>query len=308
MEKPLVSICSLTFNHADYIRRCLDGFLMQKCNFKFEVLIHDDASTDGTSDIIMEYQAKYPDIIKPIIQTENQWSKGIKGHNFRHNLPRAEGKYIAICEGDDYWIDPQKLQKQVDFLEKNPEYSLVCGGFKSVNTITGEEQIVIKNVENCKDSSQKGFDITLPLFFNQWLTKNLTLVYRKELYNPDDFKNYKFTRDVHFNYHLLKKGKGYYMRAILGAYHVHEGGFFSLGTKDNKLKTAYLITKELYKNNKEDDNARVANFNTLRSIISNKVYARDKSLKKKNLILELLNLIRNKKEIKKTIKTIFDRV
>lgn len=121
----VVSISCLTYNHVKYIRQCLDGFLMQQCNFKYEVLIHDDASTDGTIEIIKEYQEMYPDIIKPIIQTENQYSKGIRGMNIKYNFPRAKGKYIALCEGDDFWTDSLKLQKQVDFLEANLAYGLV---------------------------------------------------------------------------------------------------------------------------------------------------------------------------------------
>lgn len=120
---PIVSICCLCYNHEPYIRECLEGFMMQKTNFVFEVLIHDDASTDKSADIIREYEAKYPEIIKPIYQTENQYSKGI-GISITYQFPRARGKYIAMCEGDDYWTDPNKLQKQVDFLEANPEYSL----------------------------------------------------------------------------------------------------------------------------------------------------------------------------------------
>lgn len=120
----MVSVFCLAYNHAKYMRQCLDGFVNQKTNFKFEVLIHDDASTDGTQDIIREYEAKYPDIIKPIYQTENQYSKGIK-INKTYQFPRAKGKYIACCEGDDYWCDNQKLQKQFDLMESNPNCS-VC--------------------------------------------------------------------------------------------------------------------------------------------------------------------------------------
>lgn len=123
MTTPLVSICCITYNHAPYIRQCLEGFVMQQTNFAFEVLIHDDASTDETTDIIHEYETLYPEIIKPIYQTENQYSKGIK-INRTYNYPRAKGKYLALCEGDDYWIDPLKLQKQVDFLETHSGYSL----------------------------------------------------------------------------------------------------------------------------------------------------------------------------------------
>ncbi|MDG6881122.1 Chondroitin polymerase [Phocoenobacter uteri] len=123
-EKIKVSVITLAYNHEKYIHQCLEGVISQNTNFKFELLIHDDASTDKTADIIREYEAKYPDIIKPIYQIENQYSKGGDiGRRFIY--PKAKGKYIAICEGDDYWIDPLKLQKQVDFLENNPDYGLV---------------------------------------------------------------------------------------------------------------------------------------------------------------------------------------
>src|SRR5690606_15609661 len=107
-----VSICCITYNHEPFIRQCLDGFLMQQGDFEYEILIHDDASTDGTTKIIQEYELKYPEIIKPIIQTQNQYSQGVRGINFIYNFPRAKGEYIAMCEGDDYWTDPLKLQKQ----------------------------------------------------------------------------------------------------------------------------------------------------------------------------------------------------
>ena len=127
MDDILVSIRCITYNHAPYIRQCLDGFVMQKTNFRFEAIVHDDASTDGTADIVREYAEKYPEIIKPIFQTENQYSK--RDGSIRRSLNAAmspSSKYIALCEGDDYWTDPYKLQKQVDFLEGHPEYGLVC--------------------------------------------------------------------------------------------------------------------------------------------------------------------------------------
>ena len=128
MLNPLVSICCLAYNHEPYIRECLNGFMMQKTDFQFEVLIHDDASSDKTVDIIREFEVANPEIIRPIYQTENQYSKGI-GVTRVYQFPRARGKYIAMCEGDDYWIDPYKLQKQVDFLEKNPDYGMVCTNY-----------------------------------------------------------------------------------------------------------------------------------------------------------------------------------
>ena len=124
MEKEvLVSIRCTTYNHAPYIRQCLDGFVMQKTNFPFEAIVHDDASTDGTDKIILEYAEKYPNIIIPVLEEENQYSKG-NGSVTRIVESYMRGKYIAFCEGDDYWTDPYKLQKQVNFLETHPDYGL----------------------------------------------------------------------------------------------------------------------------------------------------------------------------------------
>lgn len=120
-DNPLVSICCTTYNHENYIHKCLKGFMMQKVDFNFEVLIYDDASTDGNKKIIQEYADRYPGIIKPIFAKENQYSKGEKVENF--NYFRAKGKYTALCEGDDYWTDPYKLQKQINALEQNSD----CG-------------------------------------------------------------------------------------------------------------------------------------------------------------------------------------
>lgn len=122
-KTPMVTVWCLTFNHNPYIRQCLEGFVEQKTDFKFEVLVHDDASTDGTQDIILEYQQKYPDLIKPLLEKENQYSKH-DGSLMRLQIENCQGRYIAFCEGDDYWTDPLKLQKQVDFLEAHPDYGL----------------------------------------------------------------------------------------------------------------------------------------------------------------------------------------
>ncbi len=119
----MVSIHCIAYNHEPYIRQCLEGFVMQKTNFRFEAIVHDDASTDGTAAIIREYAEKYPDIIKPILETENQYSKP-DGSLGRIMDNACKGKYIAMCEGDDYWTDPSKLQQQVDFLESHPAYSM----------------------------------------------------------------------------------------------------------------------------------------------------------------------------------------
>lgn len=130
MEQVQVSIICNAYNHEPYIRDALEGFVMQKTTFPFEVLVHDDASTDDTASIIREYEAQYPEIIKPIYETENQYSKQ-DGSLGRIQYGRVKGKYIAMCEGDDYWTDPMKLQKQYDALESHPELDLCATGAKT---------------------------------------------------------------------------------------------------------------------------------------------------------------------------------
>lgn len=124
-KNPLVSVCIQTYNHADYVEECLEGILMQETTFPIEILLGEDDSNDGTRDICVEYAKKYPEKIRLFLHhRENNIKVGGRPSgrfNFLYNLFSARGKYIALCEGDDYWIDPLKLQKQVSFLEKNED-------------------------------------------------------------------------------------------------------------------------------------------------------------------------------------------
>lgn len=124
-----VSIRCTVYNHEKYLRQCLDGIVSQETDFLFEAIVHDDASTDGSAQIIREYAQRYPHIIKPIYQTENQYSKDFSIVR-RTITEKCIGKYMAWCEGDDYWTDKRKLQKQVDILDKNPDVGLVYGKVK----------------------------------------------------------------------------------------------------------------------------------------------------------------------------------
>lgn len=125
---PKVSICCMAYNHEPYIRDTLEGFVMQKTDFPYEVIITDDASTDKTAEIIKEYEIKYPDIIKPIYHKENQHAKGI-GNLKNHIFPRVKGKYVAFCEGDDFWCDELKLQKQYDAMEGDDKASICATNY-----------------------------------------------------------------------------------------------------------------------------------------------------------------------------------
>ena len=187
--EPLVSISCITYNHAPYKKQCLDGFLMQKTTFSFEVLIHDDASTDGTTEIIKDYAQKYPEIIKPLYEEENQWIKGRRGSS-EFNFPRARGKYIALCEGDDYWIDEIKLQMQVDFLENNPEYTM-C--FHSAIQHYENNEIQDAPFSIITDRDYSSIEI-----FKRWIIPTASVVYKRFIVDTDLYKSMKSDKRLIF--------------------------------------------------------------------------------------------------------------
>lgn len=156
----LVSVVCDVYNHEPYLRQCFDGFVMQKTNFMFEVLVHDDASTDKSAEIIIEYTNKYPDIFKPIIQKENQYSKGV-GIWKTYQFPRVKGKYVAFCEGDDYWIDPLKLQKQVTAIESDSKNTMVYTAFSTVDETGNSIYRYDLHYNMCKSKSGNIFPFLL---------------------------------------------------------------------------------------------------------------------------------------------------
>jgi glycosyltransferase involved in cell wall biosynthesis/GNAT superfamily N-acetyltransferase len=209
----MVSVCCVTYNHKYFIAHAIDGFLMQKTDFPFEVLIHDDASTDGTATIIREYEAKYPDIIKPIYQTENQYSKGVK-ISLTYQWIRAKGKYIAMCEGDDYWIDPYKLQKQVDFLETHEDVSM-C--FHNVKLINAEG----KEIGNCRRYKKDQYAPIGDLILGGGLfCPTASLVFRTQYikFGYPDFCMNCHVGDYPLQLYLSLKGKVYYFDNEMSVY------------------------------------------------------------------------------------------
>ena len=226
-QPPLVSILCTAFNQEKYIRDALDGFLMQKTNFPFEVLINDDASTDKTPVIIKEYQAKYPDIIKPLFQKTNQYNRGISIAR-EILIPRVKGKYIAICEGDDYWTDENKLQKQVDFMEKHPDYS-VC--FHPVRVTYENEQHNDEIFPNdIYGSSSKTWTLDNLLSFNFIQTNSV--IYRSCGDYSDIAKTKVIPGDWFFHIYHARHGKIGFINDTMAVYRRHDGGIWSTASKD----------------------------------------------------------------------------
>lgn len=238
-DEILVSICSLAYNHEKYIRQTLEGFVTQKTDFRFEVLVHDDASTDHTADIIREYADKYPDIIKPIYQTENQYSKNAEIIT-DIIFPLTKGKYIAFCECDDYWCDENKLQKQIDFLESHPDYS---GAVHNVMFVDENDAFIELQFPECEEH-----DITtLDSYLN--FPQTSSYVMRNPMRNQtDDIRiaaSYLFSRDKSCVLYMMKTGKVRCFEDTMSHYRMvtNSGSSYSARKKRRNL-TEELISVE----------------------------------------------------------------
>ena len=235
---PLVSVRTSTYNHGLYIRQCIEGVLMQKTNFQFEYIIGEDFSDDETRQIVFEYAKKYPNIIRVITADYNVGSKA----NGRRCMRACRGKYMAICEGDDYWTDPLKLQKQVDFLESHPDYSM-CFHAAILRWERNEHpDTLFYKVEKREYSGTE--------IFKHWIIATASVVFKSEVLQSDLYK--KIMQDRRFVYGdtplflcNAKLGRVYGLKDVMSVYRKHEGGaIFS-----NDIN--YDINREL-KNNMND--------------------------------------------------------
>lgn len=206
-QSPKVSIYTMVFNHKAFLKQCLDGIIMQQTDFAFEALIHDDCSSDGSIEIIKEYAEKYPNIIKPIYETENQYSK-YNGSITRKLKENTNGIYVAYCEGDDYWTDPFKLQKQVDILDKVSSVTFVYSGFKTVDE-TGKE-LSRYDFEYYQRRSYSGFIFPSLLTNNFIMTVSVCM--RKEVLFSDYVTNWPYSLDYLNFLSASLMGKAYYLK------------------------------------------------------------------------------------------------
>ena len=228
VDEPLISIVCTSYNHELFIRDALNGFFGQITKYPFEVIIHDDASTDDTQEIIKEYVDKYPKIITPILQLENQWmGKGISGTT-KFAFPAARGKYIAWCEGDDYWTDPNKLQKQIDFLENNSEYNLVGHHATDSNSkLIGKHE---------KDSFS--FE---DIYYRTLIIPTASLVFRNNIVF-EDWITKVYGGDKAIIFLNAKKGKLKILPFLGSFYRLHSGGIEQL-YKDDLRKSIRNINE-----------------------------------------------------------------
>lgn len=249
IDKPLVSIQCLVYNHEPFLRRCLDGIVMQKTDFPFEAIVHDDVSTDGSVNIIREYAEKYPDIIKPIYEKENQFSKN--DDSLAKVLNNASsGKYIANCEGDDYWTDPLKLQKQVDFLEAHPEVSICTHMFTLYNVASNSYTPFLSDYTFIKDNGKEVYYFDLDNYWHRWAVQPITCVYRNlSCVSKMPREKYKIFYDATFYYYYLKLsgGKGAMLKDNMAVYRVDNGVWASRDQED-QCKLRFYQAYSIYQN------------------------------------------------------------
>ncbi|MBP9794043.1 MAG: glycosyltransferase [Flavobacterium sp.] len=260
-KTPLVSVVCHTFDHVNFISKTIESLLNQKTDFLFEIIVHDDASTDGTKAIVAEYYEKYPNIIVPIYQKENRHSKKI--NIWTHfTFPAARGKYIALCEGDDYWTDEHKLQTQVEFLEQNEDFSICWTNYtiKKGNTFR----------ESNLNISQEYFKIDLNNIFDPYCTMSLTCVFRKDRLFLDQLDGLKRFKDNSLYLLLLKNGDGMFINKKTSVYRIHDGGVFSLKSFFFQQYSSYLNIKELYDQDLAFQNDNIKK--TLRNLLQNAAF------------------------------------
>lgn len=232
MEEILVSIWCITYNHELYIRDAIEGFLAQKTNFRYEIIIHDDFSTDNTVNIIKEYALKYPERIQGVYQKENQHSKNPFSTRWIQTIQKQKcrGKYIALCEGDDYWIDPYKLQMQIDYMETHPECTLTVHNAIDINYLNGEVK--------ARNPFEKGGILTAEevILQSRGHLPTASMVYRNEVRKMDGFFLDIGIEDYPTALYYMNKGKVYYFDRIMSVYRCFHKGSYGDGLLREKKK------------------------------------------------------------------------
>ena len=224
-EPVMVSICTITYNHATFIRDCLEGFLDQVAPFRIEVVIYDDASTDGTSEIVREYAERHPTIFRPILSGQNLFSKGVNPY-YAYVFPDTKGKYIAICDGDDYWQDPEKLAMQVRVMEEDPETVITYG--RTDAEIGGR---IVRDFTNGMERDLSAKELKTGPAIN-----TLTACFRNPcLAAPPPFIASSPIGDLTVWSILGYLGKGRFLGELQPTiYRVHDGGIYSGKSTDRK--------------------------------------------------------------------------
>lgn len=226
-----VSILCTTYNQRDYIRDAMDSFLNQKTNFDFEILVNDDASTDGTTELLREYERKYPRIIKVITHDENQYSKGVENLFCEYLYPIARGEYLALCEGDDYWCDPCKLQRQFDLMETRKDCNLCVHASNDV--LANTKKLIRVNApfpNDCVISAGYLMRYAHPFATNSYFIRRAAY----EKYAKSPILELKAHGDQKMSTYFGATGEVYYLSKVMSCYRVLAKGSINSRLQDSE--------------------------------------------------------------------------
>lgn len=238
MDTAMVAVHCSVYNHGRYLRKCLESLVEQRTDFRYVIVVNDDASTDDSADIIREYADRYPDLILPILHKENLFSQGISRTPFM--FAKCDAKYIAICEGDDFWTDPDKLQKQVDYMETHPDYSLCVHASYCAHE---DGSYFTEKFFRPYDTSRT---ITMQDIFGKWRFATNSMLYRRTA-RPEyvvPFRGDCSNGDYALTVYLALHGKVYYIDELMSAYRVESVN--SLNWKWRADKSKYIDARERF--------------------------------------------------------------
>lgn len=238
-QVPMVSVCMITYSHEKYIAQAIEGVIMQQTTFPIELIIGEDCSTDTTRKICLDYQSNYPELIKVRLPEKNIGMM----RNFVETMEAGSGKYIALCEGDDYWTDPLKLQKQVDFMESNISFSMISHRY---NILDQENNTILQDFSaSLFNESVEGLVYTKDSYLEHPFAQTMTVLVRKSMFDLELLRKIN-QGDMALFYCCLKNGDGYCLNYNSAVYRLHSGGVYSKRSEYQKIRAGLYLYQKLY--------------------------------------------------------------
>lgn len=236
---PVVSVFCITYNHVNFIRDAIEGFLMQETTFPVEIFIHDDASKDGTAEIVKEYAEKYPKLFWTVLQTENQWSKGSPNLHIAGLMKKQRGEFIALCEGDDYWICKEKLQKQVEILKAKPSASLIFHNTWVKHAESKSDYFLNQSI----DKTEFTFEDVIS---RKWFIATASMCFRRNYIKIKPNLSFCRSGDILIHAALSLRGTALYLDEVMAVYTRHDGGISTQWDKSQDHFLEYTRTNHFW--------------------------------------------------------------
>jgi glycosyltransferase involved in cell wall biosynthesis len=237
--KPLVSVCMITYNHEEFIAEAIESIIAQKTHFEFELVIGVDFSSDSTRALALAFKNKYSEKIKLLLHDCNIGMSD----NFSKTFFACNGEYIALCEGDDYWTDPFKLQKQIDFLQSTAKATICWTRYQILDS---NKKLYANDREDSYFKNSAVYRVDLTNLFEPYLTLTVTAVFRRSVLDEGYLNKFHYFKDNTLYALALSKGEGYVLDEFTAVYRIHENGVFSSISREEQLLRNINNIKEIY--------------------------------------------------------------